>query len=407
MTGIEIVIKFKKDRVFITEDNSLSFKQLGLNNFESSKTPIAHWRAKIISYIPNEKRLFVKVLHYGTGDYSFYGNQIELSDKLNKVEKISFRHIETFGLLRTLRSSKVIANDSSKLDFHDNEGYVSKKKVLSKRNINETFFVPIKKIRFKFGGVSFEKKFKGYSKILELEILNDEIREEFDAVKNYFANVLKTKKIQVIAKIEIFGNKIISREINSPEINRINSELIENVKLDFVKETKKKSIKVVVDKTLFTMDEYFDTFADEKFESNTFHKNDKELVEDLLLITKSKHYKNLRYLSSKHSHSTMKLRFILKPFSFLFLIKGEKNYHIIWETLDTKEATYVWHTQKDIGILRKEFSKIEDTINTIQVQGKIAYLNTANDSFQRIYHDYSNLNEGFIRWKSELENILT
>jgi len=407
MTGIEIVIKFIKDKVFITEDNSLSIKQLGLNNFESSKTPIAHWKVKIISYIPNEKRLFVEVLHYGTGDYTFYSNQIELSDKLNKVEKISFRHIDTFGLLRTLRSSKVIAKGSSKPELQDNEGYVANKKELAKRNINETFFVPIKKIRFKFGGVAFEKKFKGCNEILELEILNDDIREEFDAVKNYFANVLKTKKIKVITKIEILGNEIISREINSPEINRINSELIENVKLDFVKETKRKSIRVEVDKTLFTMDEYFDTFANDKFESNTFHKNDKELFEDLLLITKSKHYKNLRYLSSKHSHSTMKLRFILKPFSFLFLIKGEKNYHIIWETLDTKEATYVWHTHKDIGILRKEFSKIEDIINVIKVQGKTAYLNTPNDSFQRIYHDYSDLIEGFVKWKSELENTLT
>ena len=73
---------------------------------------------------------------------------------------------------------------------------------------------------------SFDKKFKEHKNNIELTIKNDEIREEFDAVKKYFANVLKTKKIKVIAKIEIIDNEISSMEVKSPEIEKIDSRLI-------------------------------------------------------------------------------------------------------------------------------------------------------------------------------------
>ena len=52
-------------------------------------------------------------------------------------------------------------------------------------------------------------------------------------------------------------------------------------------------------------------------------------------------------------------------------------------------------------------SKIEDAINLIKVQGKTAYINSTEDSVRRIYHDYSLLIDGFLKWKSELESVLT
>ena len=179
------------------------------------------------------------------------------------------------------------------------------------------------------------------------------------------------------------------------------------MKFEFVKQTTKKKISAEIDKTLFTMDEYFETFADNDFKSNTFYSSDKELFEDLLTISNTKHYKHLRFLSSKHSHDIMKLRFVHKPFSFIFLIKGEKNYHIIWETLDTEEATYIWHLEKDLSVLKMTLRKIEDIINTIKVHGKTAYISETEDPFRRIYHDYSEIVEGFVKWKGELENVLT
>jgi hypothetical protein len=274
------------------------------------------------------------------------------------------------------------------------------------RTIIETFQIPLKNVRFKLGGVSFDKKLKDYNQTIQFTIDNYDIREEFDAVKNYFANVLKTKKIEVTATIELTDNEITSKIARSPAIDKINKELIDNVKFEFVKATKKK-LQVEIDKNLFTMEEYFETFGEENFESNTFYSDEKELFEDLLKITNTKHYKHLRFLSSKHRHQLMKLRFIHKPFSFIFLMEGDRNYHLIWETLDTEEATYVWHLGKNLQALKNGLRKIEDIINVIKVQGKTAYINSTEDTFRRIYHDYSEIVDGFVKWKGELESVLT
>jgi len=155
------------------------------------------------------------------------------------------------------------------------------------------------------------------------------------------------------------------------------------------------------------MDEFFDTLTDEQIKANVFYENENQLFDDLLQITNTKHYKHLRFLSSKHAHSILKLRFVIKPFSFIFLIEGERNYHIIWETLDTAEATYIWHEDKNLSKLKLTLKKINDIINVIKVQGKTAYINTTEDNFRRIYHDYSQLVDGFIKWKGELESVLT
>jgi len=42
----------------------------------------------------------------------------------------------------------------------------------------------------------------------------------------------------------------------------------------------------------------------------------------------------------------LKLKFTLSPFSFIFLLKGKEQYPIVMETVDTGEATYIWHFEK-------------------------------------------------------------
>ena len=42
----------------------------------------------------------------------------------------------------------------------------------------------------------------------------------------------------------------------------------------------------------------------------------------------------------------MKIRFVLQPFSFVFLLAGKDHHYIVLETLDTEEATYIWKTGK-------------------------------------------------------------
>ncbi len=411
MEGQKFKIIFKQNKAYLTSDKPMTFKQLGLPPIAKSFKSPAFWTIEILHYNKEEKKLFVDVLTYHVGKTDFPYNQKQASDELKNIEKITFKSIDTDGLIRTLKGTTPVIIKPAKYESvyrpkttYQNDTPIKKEPI--KKIIDETFFISLKNIRFKQGCVQFNKKFKEYNETLELTISNDELREEFDAVKDYFAKVLKTKKIKVSVYIEILNNKLISKTVKSPEIEKINENFIHEVKLEFVKSTTKKKISDENDKNIYTMDEYLKSFAGKKFKSNTFYSNDKELLEDLLKVTNTKHYKHIRYLSEIHSHKIMKLRFVHNPFSFIFLFEGNKNYHIIWETLDTKEATYIWHVDKNIQVLKQALRRIEEIIRVIKVKGKTSYIHSTNDSFSRIYHDYSVLIDGFEKWKGELKKIL-
>ena len=102
----------------------------------------------------------------------------------------------------------------------------------------------------------------------------------------------------------------------------------------------------------------------------------------------------------------MKVRFVLQPFSFVFLLAGTKSYHIVLETLDTEEATYIWHSEKSKSALIDTIKQIDKELNIIKEKGRQAYLETNPNNFSRIIHDYSDSNKGFSTWKGLLEERL-
>jgi hypothetical protein len=88
-------------------------------------------------------------------------------------------------------------------------------------------------------------------------------------------------------------------------------------------------------------------------------------------------------------------------------LAGDKNYHIVWETLNSEEATYIWHFEKSIDALRKGLNEIEDILNDIKSTSKQEYLKKEHSNFSRIVHDYSDVKKGFVLWKGMLEQLLT
>ena len=276
-----------------------------------------------------------------------------------------------------------------------------------KKTIQQTFSVPFKHLHFHYGGVSCNKLVRELGKTVSFTIINYDIREEFDAVKDYFANALETKMAEISVHIEAEEGVLKKIEATSPQIAGINSGLIETVRFQFVKEAVKKKLKVDVEKNLLTMDEFFDALSEKKVAAGTFYEDERDLAEDLLAITETKHYHHLRHLSGRHAHHIMRLRFVLKPFSFIFLLEGSQHYHIVWETLDTEEATYVWPVEKDLVQLKLALKKVEDIIQLVKVQGKVAYLSATGETYRRIFHHYKDGIKGFVKWKGELESMLT
>ncbi|WP_163324850.1 hypothetical protein [Draconibacterium mangrovi] len=412
MIGNELKIKFRFDKAYLVDGHPLSLSQLeGFPKERTFEEP-AFWVIKVLNYRPNENKLFVDILEYNIGESQFNLYQTRVSEQLSKIERISFNGINTGGLLNTIRgrSSRSLRHksyDSTRPEFIKHHTNPPSKHYEPERiQIIEKFFVPIKKLLFGTGEIFFKKKFTEYLEPIELTISNHHIREEFEAVKTYFSNVLRTKKIQVSVKIEIVDSRIVSKMANSIEIQKINEQIIDDVKLEILRSAKNRKKPIDTDKALYTMEEYFENYVDENYKPDTFHENEVKLVEDMVLISNSKHYNHLSYLSKKHAHNKMKLRFIHRPFSFLFLIQGQNYYHLIWETLDTQEATYVWHSPKEIEFLKHTFREVELIINNLILNGKTDYIKLSNDNFDRIYHDYSTNENGFEKWKNDLEKVL-
>lgn len=102
----------------------------------------------------------------------------------------------------------------------------------------------------------------------------------------------------------------------------------------------------------------------------------------------------------------MKLRFALNPFAFIFLIAGQEQYHIVLETLDTEEATYVWHLTRNREELFMNLKQIDHDLYIMRNQGRNAFLDTQSANFTRLIHDYTDDRKGFVSWKARLEEML-
>ena len=214
------------------------------------------------------------------------------------------------------------------------------------------------------------------------------------------------KKKVIAAQVEIrFTDKgIISTDASSEDIDKINSSIIDNVRFEFVKKEmltfKGNPENSAVINTLDNL------LGKDKVVAGKIFKSEQDLIDDILNIKDSKHYYQLKFLSSQHLSAVLKIRFVLKPFSFLFLLPGEKKYHIVWETLNSEEATYIWHFEKSMDALRKGLKEIETILNEIKVTSKLDYLKKEHYNFSRVIHDYTEIKSGFTAWKGMLDDKL-
>jgi hypothetical protein len=146
--------------------------------------------------------------------------------------------------------------------------------------------------------------------------------------------------------------------------------------------------------------------SDELQEQDKIYSNAEDLLNEILKNKLYKHSQQIQYLADRHESSIMKIRFVLNPFSFVFLLAGEQNYFVVLETLDTEEATYIWHTQKNKASLIEEVKQIENQLNIIREKGRQTFLENSPGNFTKIIHDYSDNKKGFIVWKSAIEELV-
>jgi len=348
ITGQIINIKFKEGRAFITENKWLSLEQLGLHLTNRSFDIPAVWTVQVMKHFQDEKRLSVNIRSYNLGMTEFPTHQKQLAPLLDDIEQISFTNIDTKVLLATTGKPKginePIKQQPANSDHTEEENQVISEPVVredTEKEICQTLTVSIKNVRFRDRCAVFQSRIKGHPEMLDIETPNDVLKKEYDSVRNYFAKVLKSKKITVYVSLKTLNGQATDISAFSPQIQKINQEFIKQLRLECIKDTIKKSKQDDAEKNLFTTDEYFGTF-NKALNIKSFCASDDDLLNDIIQASDTKHYNHLQYLSRNHEHQIMKLRIVVKPPSFLFLLKGKNNYHIVWETIDTEEATYVW-----------------------------------------------------------------
>lgn len=400
MKGEILKIIFKEGMAFLTREVALDFTQVDVPPGSKFIAP-AYWVIRVINHNVNEKRLFVEVLEYHVGVTQFSEGQIALNDELMEIEKVGFKSIDTPGWLNTsngVRPGKFLPTRPETV--YRDEPVV---RLPVKRVYEDSFTVAIKDVTFLAGKVAFEKKIQPLGKLVKFEIQNDDIIEQYDAIKNYFENVLKTKRIQVAPVIMTTDGEIDSVSATSEEISRINKSLIEKVKIEMLRIAGKKE--VPGENQLFTLQEYLETFVDEN--TQEVFKDDDDFLETTLKRPGTKHHPHLRWLSSKHRHDLEKLRLVHKPFSYVFLLDNTDYYFIVWETLDTEEATYIWKFKKDEMTTDQIMAQTNNAINQIIKDGRNEYRARLDTNFGRLLHDYKDPKNGFKNWKSEFEKMMT
>ncbi|HRY33042.1 MAG TPA: DEAD/DEAH box helicase family protein [Bacteroidales bacterium] len=260
---------------------------------------------------------------------------------------------------------------------------------------DEWIKVPIEELEFRYGSVSFRYTLEKMNTALEFEIENDHIRPELDVLKPYFIKVLKAKLINIHIQAEYHGGRLISQIAWSNDLERINKEVVDTVRFRFV------------EKRFFgnpqSKDQGLMGLPDIQSENEKLFDSEEEFLEAILNNKRVKHYRQLRYLADQHESSILKIRFVLDPFSFVFLMEGEEQYHIIMETLDTEEATYIWHVDKSVSDLKRRLKEIDADLLAIRTEGRKSFLEKLPANFTRVLHDYTDEMKGFIIWKSALE----
>lgn len=330
------------------------------------------FEGKLIQYIGRVQRFEISPVIYDYRDH-----KISYLERLFQKRNLCYKKLDQSGLTIPVDDSEIVSGQ-----------------------INEKIEVQIEQLEFRFGSIAFKHNIAEFSgKEVEFEIENLNIRPEFTVLKPYFIRFLKSTTVLINIRATFQHNRLVFKSASSNDLDKINREVIESVKFRFLNKEIIKGVPAGEENLL-------DAGQVQGGNEQSIYTSEDDLLENILALKQYKHHRHLRYLSQKHERSVLKLRFVLEPFSFIFLLAGNNQYHLVWETLDTEEATYIWHIEKSVYELERRIKRIDALLGQIRIKGRQQYLETNPEHFSRIVHDYSDDTKGLIVWKDLLEERL-
>lgn len=350
--------------------------------------------------LPNASVLFLAY------PFSFHGKLIQYIGRVQRSEEaptvydyrdIRMDYLNKMFLKRNLHYRK-LQQQQSLFDFPLDEHVEMVEKDAKDIFIEKEIKVRLAEIEFLYGSVQFVYQIAEAHQELTFSIEQINIRPEFEVLKPYFEKLLQSKYLHCKINI-VINNKGDVEALSAvcPDLEKINKEVIESLKFRYI------------ERNIHANGSYLGTVKNRE-ESETqvsnLYNSDEDILTDILSKGSYRHKKQLQYLSRQHIGTILKIRFMLEPFSFIFLLNGKTQYHIVWETLDTDEATYVWYMQKDADLLGSNLHSIQEQLNQIRNNGRQKFLENPPNNFSKILHDYSEELKGFVIWKDQLDTLL-
>lgn len=445
----DIIIKINNKDIYFNQTLSIPVRQTNLPiDFMTFRfNDDIFWRVELIQYSEDIKCWHVKVLDYSVKNIDTFNKQ----KSTRQIEKLEFERLDWQKLEPQLSSYQAIKlidilynhdiNTEPKTDnlyqkaevpFYQSSyeipeeiplssikskfenHYIPKEPITEHLNIN--FSVKFQEATFIDGAVIFNKFIKRVGTQIDFKIENSCILEEFDNIKLWFSKKLKTKKFNVSAIITLIDKKFSHSTASSPEIEMITSNIIESVKYDRIIALTKPPKAINSDKSLYTTEDIFQLIDPEIQKGNIFNQSEPEIIKSLTQTEYVRNRKQLEYLSDIKQTKKSKIHYTLNPlFGFLFLNETTFKYHFVWELLQS-HATYIWSIDKENKDINSLYAKIEDVINIIKLIGRDEYKRTYSNKnlgyefvFKAIDHQDININldDGFKKWKTKLDEILS
>lgn len=388
----ELILAFRGDTVEVEGSNEIvELAALELPDSIQGFRENIRWLIRVIKFNEETGLLFCEVLNYAYNDVKGHPILLQFLD----IKTIRFRSLDTDNLLKCAtiknRVSTTVKNPIRQMADQPIE------------IVEETIKIPIAMLEFGYGFIRFRYFLQQFFQQVEFEIANEDVRPEFEVLKPYFAKSLKSKKVAVGIRLEIQSGNLIARSATSFDLDRLNHDVIEGMKFSYVTKNVIGGKSVNEAKGILSLNQC--TNPSESVVP--LYQSEEKFLNDLLKWKNVKHSQQLKYLAKRHDVNVLKIRFVLSPFSFVFLLTGQQQYHIILETLDTEEATYIWHLNKNSDSFNEHMRVIDKAILELRSDGRQVYLHSNPENFSKIVHDYSNPQKGFISWKGLMETKIT
>ena len=445
----DIIIKIDNQYIHFSPTLSIPIRQsnLPMDYMTFRHHDDIYWKIELIEDQVDNKCLHVKVIDYNVDKILIFPKQTTK----RHIEKVFFDNLDWLKLEPQLSFYQII-NLKNILFNHDIKKQKSNERLTLKPRIPfnqlkyekpkippiqfpqiipgtyQVIRVPIVdkiviQFSFNFQDASFVPGFVTFKKYItkigcqvEFEIRNDHILAEFDNIKSWFAKKLKTKRFKVSAIITTIDGHFSEASASSSQIDMITPNIIESVKYDMTIALTKPPKTTNPDKSLYSTEDIFKLIDPDIKEGNVFNQSEPDIIKSLTQTDHVRNRKQLEYLSDIKQTTKSKIHYTLNPlFGFLFLIEGKVRYHFVWELLQS-HATYIWSIDKEDKEVVILYSKIEEILNIIRLIGREEYKRTYSNRnlgfdfiFKAIDHqDISiNLDDGFTKWKSKLDELLT